>query len=377
MSKAILYQVFGILAVLAIIIFKIPVVWVILGVLILLIFVIFNPFIPSVEGIPKGFAEKKYNTGKIVLNYIEGPDNGPPLLFIPGQMEFWQGYKLVIPSFAKNYHVFVVDVRGHGKSTRTPGEYSYQIIGEDLKEFLEKVIEKPAIVSGLSSGAVLSLWLAANAPEFVSIAISEDPPFFASMWPRINEEKYMVRLFEIAVDYLGKPERDILGYFMQQGIPKEGYEKLFLIPAWIARFIVGLFELNKKLRPSKKYDIPLAPFSGRVGFKFLCEYDVDFSKATIDGRLTEGFDPETTLEKIICPVLLIQARWSRHETWGLLGALDDDDAEKIRSTVKDIKVVKVNAVHDVHLAKPKIFTKVVNDYLESLSTELAAKGQNL
>jgi len=341
-------------------------IWVILGIFIFLVFVIFNPFIPSVESIPRGFAEKKFNTGKVILNYIEGPDNGPPLLFIPGQTEFWQGYKLVIPNFSKNYHVFIVDIRGHGKSTHTPGKYSYNIIGEDLKGFLEKVVKKPAIVSGLSSGAILSLWLAANAPEFVSVAVSEDPPFFSSMWPRINEEKYMHYLFETMVDCLGKPERDILGYFMKQGIPKMGYEKLFLIPPWIAKFIVGLFELNKKFRPAKKYDIPLAPFSGRVGFKFLSEYDVDFSKATIDERLTEGFDPENTLKKISCPVLLIQARWSRHKTWGLLGALDDNDAEKIRSIVKDIKVVKVNAIHDVHLAKPKIFIKVVNDYLAGL-----------
>jgi pimeloyl-ACP methyl ester carboxylesterase len=366
MIKAIIYNIIGVLVVLTIIFFKIPIIWVILGVLVLLFFVMFNPFMPFVESIPKGFTEKKFNTGKIILNYIEGPDNGPPLLFIPGQMEFWQGYKLVIPNFSKKYHVFVVDVRGHGKSTHTPGKYSYNIIGEDLREFLKNVINKPGIVSGLSSGAVLALWLAANASEFVSAIISEDPPLFSSMWPRINEEKYMHYLFETMVECLGKQKRDILGYFMKQGIPKVGHEKLFLIPPWIAKFIVGLFELNKKFRPSKKYDIPLAPFSGRVGFKFLSEYDVDFSKATIDGRLTEGFDPENTLKKIKCPVLLIQARWSRHKTWGLLGALDDNDVDKIRSIVKTLKHVKVNAIHDVHLAKPKIFIKVVNDYLESL-----------
>jgi len=366
MNKAILYNVVGILAVLAVIFFRIPVIWVLFGILLLLLYTIFNPFIPRVESIPKGFTEKKFDTGKVILNYVEGPDNGSPLLFIPGQMEFWQGYKLVIPNFSKKYHVFIVDVRGHGKSTKTPGEYSYNIIGEDLKSFLENVIKKPAIVSGLSSGAILSLWLAANVPESVSIAISEDPPLFSSMWPKIKEEKYMYRLFEVAVECLGKPKRDILGFFMKQGIPKPGYEKLFLIPSWIAKFIVGLFELNKKFHPSKKYDIPLAPFSGRVGFKFLCEYDVDFSKATIDGRLTTGFNPEDILRKIKCPVLLIQARWSRHETWGLLGALDDNDVEKIRSIVKNIKVAKVNAIHDVHLAKPKLFIKAVNEYLAKL-----------
>ena len=365
MFRAIIYNVAGVLVVIAVIFFKIPVIWVIPGVLALLMLAILNPFMPSVESIPRGFIEKKAKIGNVTLNYVEGPDNGPPLLFIPGQVEFWQGYKLVIPDFSKNYHVFIVDVRGHGKSTRTPGEYSYNVIGEDLKGFLKEVVKRRAIVSGLSSGGVLSIWLAANAPEFVSTVISEDPPLFSSMWPAIKNEKYMYYLFETMVDMLGKPERDILGYFMKQGIPKEGKKQLFLIPPWIAGFIVGLFYLNRKFRPSRKYDIPLAPFSGRVGFKFLSEYDVDFSKATIDGRLAEGFDPESTLKKINCPMLLIQARWSRHETWGLLGALEDKDVEQISSIVKDLKCVKVNSIHDVHLSKPKIFIKVVNEYLKS------------
>ena len=94
---------------------------------------------------------------------------------------------------------------------------------------------------------------------------------------------------------------------------------------------------------------------------------VDFSKATIDGRLSEGFDPETILRKIKCPVLLIQANWSRHETWGLIGALDDKDVQKIRSIIKDLKYVKVKANHEIHMSKPKIFTEVVKEYLESLN----------
>ncbi|MCJ7518442.1 MAG: alpha/beta hydrolase [Anaerolineaceae bacterium] len=376
MGKAILLNIIGALAVLAVIFFRIPAAWVLLGILALLILAVFNPFIPAVESIPKGFAEKQVQTGKITLNYIEGPDNGPPLVFIPGQTEFWQGYKLVLPFFSKKYHIFAVDLRGHGKSTRTPGEYSYNIIGEDLREFLKIAVKQPAVVSGLSSGAVLALWLAANAPEYVRAAVSEDPPLFSAMWPHIKHEKYMHYLFESMVECLGKPDRDILGYFMKQGIPKEGHENLFLIPPWIARFIVGLFELNRKYRPARKYDIPLAPFSGRVGFKFLCEYDVDFSKATIDGRLTEGFDPESVLKKIKCPLLLIQAAWSRHKTWGLLGALDDDGAERIRTLVRNIQVEKVNALHDVHLAKPRLFIKAVDAFLESLPAR-SAPGEPL
>jgi pimeloyl-ACP methyl ester carboxylesterase len=66
-----------------------------------------------VEGIPDGFTEKQADLGEVTLNYVEGPDNGVSLLLIPGQMEFWQGYKLVMPDLAKSFHVYAVDVRGH------------------------------------------------------------------------------------------------------------------------------------------------------------------------------------------------------------------------------------------------------------------------
>jgi pimeloyl-ACP methyl ester carboxylesterase len=366
MAKTIIITLLSILVVAAVVVFHIPGFYFFIGAIILILAKTFNPFRPSVETIPKGFSEKKFDTGSVTLNYVEGPDNGPSILFIPGQMEFWQGYKLVLPHFAKNYHVYAIDLRGHGKSTRTPGSYSYNIIGQDLKLFLQEIVKEPSIVSGLSSGAVLSLWLAANAPKNVIAAISEDPPLFSSIYPRIKEEKFMHRLFETAIETLDKPERDIKGFFLKQGIPIEGKENLLYMPSFIAAYRAISLDINKKIRPERPYDLLNARFDQRAGLKFISEYDVDFSKATIDGRLSENFDPEDVFKKIKRPVLLIHAYWSRHKTWGLLGALDDDDINKIRSIIKDVQVVKVDAMHDVHLSKPKLFIKVVDDFLNNL-----------
>ncbi len=46
----------------------------------------------QVSGIPRGFKELRFTTGEVTLNYVVGPDDGLPLLLIPGQMESWQGY---------------------------------------------------------------------------------------------------------------------------------------------------------------------------------------------------------------------------------------------------------------------------------------------
>ena len=54
-------------------------------------------------------------------------------------------------------------------------------MGNDLVRFIDVVIDRPVIVSGLSSGGVLSAWLSAYAkPGQVLAAHYEDPPLFAS-----------------------------------------------------------------------------------------------------------------------------------------------------------------------------------------------------
>jgi pimeloyl-ACP methyl ester carboxylesterase len=324
----------------------------------------------EVSGIPTGFTELRLTTGEVTLNYVVGPGNGLPLLLIPGQMESWQGYKLVLPELSKTFQVFVPDLRGHGKSTRTPGHYSYNLCGHDLKNFIQQVIQRPAIVSGLSSGGVLAIWLAANAPEDVLAIIGEDPPIFSSVWPRIQDEKFMAYSFKTAVDVLGKPgKRDIEGYLSHMGAPVAGKSALLKIPPFFLKIIFFLDRLNRAIRPHKPYDTPFLPFNMRAGNKFQSEYDTDFSRATIDGDLSKDFDPAGTLKRVKCPMLLMRADASRHETWGLLGAIDDNDLQRIVSLVADLKYVQMPGGHEIHLVQPKRYTDELTKFIDGLRAQ--------
>lgn len=321
----------------------------------------------KVAGIPDGFEEKSFITGDVTLNYVVGPDNGLPLLLVPGQMESWQGYKRVMSELATRFHVFVIDLRGHGRSTWTPGLYSYNICGQDLRNFIREVIREPAIVSGLSSGGVLAIWLAANAPEDVLAILAADPPIFSSVWPRIQEEKFLAHNFKNAVEILGKPgERDVEAYFSEMGAPMPGKTELMKIPGFIVKLIFFLYRLNRRLRPGTPFDAPLLPFNIRAGFKFLSEYDTDFSRATIDGNLSKGFDPEETLRRVECPMLLLRANATRHETWGLLGAIDEKDLECIVSLVKDLKYVQIGGAHEMHLVQPERYVEELTRFVDDL-----------
>jgi pimeloyl-ACP methyl ester carboxylesterase len=323
----------------------------------------------KVDGIPEGFQELNFTTNGVTLNYVVGPDNGLPLLLIPGQMESWQGYKCVLPELSKRFHIFVPDLRGHGKSTWTPGQYSYNICGNDLKHFMQEIIQKPALVAGLSSGGVLAIWLAANVPENVLAVISEDPPIFSSVTPRIQNEKFMAHNFQLAVDILGKPgKRDVEQYLSRVGIPVQGKTELLNIPAFIIKIIFFLDRINRAVRPNSPYDTPLLPYNMRAGNKFLSEYDTDFSRAAIEGDLGRDFSPEESLKRVKCPMLLLRADAYRHETWGLIGAIDDHDLERIVSLVDDLKYVQIPGGHEIHIVQPRRYidelTKFVDDLRE-------------
>src|SRR5580698_1665961 len=132
--------------------------------------------------VPHGFEERTADLGEVRMNYVVSGDLGrPALLLVPGQTESWWGYEKALPLLAKHFHAHAVDLRGQGRSSRTPGRYTLDNMGNDLVRFIDVVIKRPTFVSGLSSGGVLSAWLSAYAkPGQIIGACYEDPPLFSS-----------------------------------------------------------------------------------------------------------------------------------------------------------------------------------------------------
>ena len=142
----------------------------------------FGPHRPEATYVPHAFPEQTFDTGEVSMNYaVAGTPDKPALLLIPGQSESWWGYEQALPLLADRFQAFAVDLRGQGRSTRTPGRYTLDNMGNDLVRFIDGVIGRPTIVSGLSSGGVLAAWLSAYAkPGQIRGAHYEDPPLFTS-----------------------------------------------------------------------------------------------------------------------------------------------------------------------------------------------------
>ncbi|MDP2344114.1 MAG: alpha/beta hydrolase [Deltaproteobacteria bacterium] len=315
----------------------------------------------------KGVVEKDVVIDGVRLHYAEAGQSGAPaVVLVPGQSMPWESYCKVIPLLADRFHVFALDVRGHGKSAHTPGGYTFSRCGKDLVEFLRVVVGGPAICGGNSSGGIIAIWAAAHAPELVTAVLAEDPPLFTTEWPRSREDTWVHGFFVHVVKTLP----DVAGFFSTLTIPTQGKNKLMSFPKPLAWVLGGAIRRRQQRKPGAPVDIGWLPMQVRLFVRGLTEYDVDFTRACTDGRMYD-MDHAACLAAIRCPLVLIQASSFRHPELGLVGAMGDDDVERAQRALPALLLEKWPVTHVVHLAAPKKYVAQI-DRLAKLSTATKA-----
>jgi len=300
-----------------------------------------------------------------VINYAEGPANGPALVLLHGQGSRWQDHSKVLPTITDTHHVFAVDVPGHGASGRlSADEYTNASVAALIATFMSTVVGKPAIVSGHSSGGLLALALAAHHSHLVSGLLLEDPPLFSSEPPRAEKTTGAV-LMRLAAEYLrDRPDGDFQRYYVANG-------EYF---AFFGPFQRRLIKYSLKWidrHPGQPLRIFFLPPIVNVYFEGLVHYDPAFGATWDDGAWYRGFDTAAALAAVDVPVTLIHTDWwyrrngtSYSKDGVLMAAMDVDDREravKLLTGTATPEVVTIASGHLVHFERPK-------EYLAALST---------
>lgn len=99
----------------------------------------------------------KVKVNDINMNY-EVRGKGEPIIFIHGSGASWKMWKPQIDQFSEKYKMIMVDMRGHGETSKSfPNDaYSMRVIADDIKAFIDVLgIDKTHIV-GLSQGSVVA-----------------------------------------------------------------------------------------------------------------------------------------------------------------------------------------------------------------------------
>lgn len=102
----------------------------------------------------------------VTMAYTEmGNTEGDPLLLIHGYTDNSRSWSLIAPYLnLKDYHVYAIDLRGHGKSSAPECCYTYPDFADDAYRFMEAKKIKKADVVGHSLGSLAAQLLAAQHP---------------------------------------------------------------------------------------------------------------------------------------------------------------------------------------------------------------------
>ncbi|MCB8926269.1 MAG: alpha/beta hydrolase [Ardenticatenaceae bacterium] len=306
-----------------------------------------------------GFVEKQVTINGSEFNYAEGPDNGPALLLIHGQGVDWQNYARVLPDLAAHYHVFAVDCYGHGRSARVPEKYTAAALGSELAQFMREVIGETAVVSGHSSGGLLAVWLAANAPDTVRGVVLEDPPLFTTTLPRAAKTWNYVDLATTAHNFVQSSEPDFVTYQVRHG---KFYALFKELQPRLTQSVLT-YRAKHPHEPVKVFYMP--PVMNEL-WRGLQTYDPQFGVSFYDGSWNDGFDQADALRRIGVPAVLIHTNWQYDEDGILMAAMDDKDAERARSLIPNVEFVKVDSGHGFHFEKPNDFVQIMVNFLPTL-----------
>jgi pimeloyl-ACP methyl ester carboxylesterase len=115
--------------------------------------------------------------GDVILHVeTAGDQSATPLLMMHGITVSGRTWDWFVPKLAERFRVLTLDFRGHGKSSRAPGDYQPQAYVTDAIAVLEELADGPAIVIGHSLGGMTGAALTQQRPDLVRAAVLEDPP---------------------------------------------------------------------------------------------------------------------------------------------------------------------------------------------------------
>lgn len=255
--------------------------------------------------------EKTYQKDKVKLNYAEGPDAGPPILFLHGLTDRWQFFQPLMPWLSQRWHVYALDFRGHGASSHTP-PYRYLDHINDTIGFIEEVVGEKTTIYGTALGGMVSLMVAAQRPDLVKNLVFGDANIklekvrnvmtdyhtFWSGWEKLANKQVPLNQYvqEVAEMPINIPWRE-------PGTYGDGLDYISI--------------LNKALYLRNLDPKVLYPWANGG------EDDKVFEE------VTTGYDSER-IRDIKCSVLLIQANMDKG------GILTDDEVEYAKKRISDV-----------------------------------------
>ncbi len=156
------------------------------------------------------------------LNY-KSFGSGPALIILHGlfgSLDNWQG---LAKQYAEHFSVFIVDQRNHGKSPHSDDPFNYQVLADDLVEFMEQQGIPTASLIGHSMGGKAVMQFAVDNEYMIDKLVVAD----MGIGPNDHRHTEIIdALFAFPFDEI--KERKLADEWLEKRIPDFGVRQFLL-----------------------------------------------------------------------------------------------------------------------------------------------------
>lgn len=296
-----------------------------------------------------------------VINYGELPGDGPSLLLIHGQMGAWEDYANVMPDLAENWHVYAIDVYGHGESSHAEELYYLDVNGDDIIWFVNHVIAQETVVSGHSNGALTAAYVAAYGGDLIKGAVLEDPPVFSTQGENWENSFAYLDTYLPLHNYITKEQTECWpAYYLRHCY----WGQLFMKDAMTG--IANYAQKYSEKHPDEEVKIFFMP-QGAVGiFHYVNQYDFLYGEHFYDLTWNHGITHEKLLSDIEIPCIYLHAKESVAENGVYLCAASKEQADRAVGYIGEncILIETDTSDHSIHDVHKDVYLDAVNWFLQ-------------
>jgi pimeloyl-ACP methyl ester carboxylesterase len=278
---------------------------------------------------------RRFQARGVNLHYAEGPPNGPPLVLLHGLTRDWKSFSVLLPDLVPRFHVFALDLRGHGASSHAPSAYRITEVAEDVTEFIDATVPGAAAIFGHSLGGMVAMCAAANSSNVSALIVGDSllsPDNLVSIYDPIFSQLYQLLLRGLSEQELARGIGNIEIHF------------------------AGIREAIRLEELPANSDAVLAEWARTAMLT-----DPEALRMTLDRSCYARWEPERILAQIACPVLLLQGN---PELDALFSDADVALAKRLLPRSEHVKFSLLG--HALFMQQPKPVLKEVLGFLGAM-----------
>lgn len=260
------------------------------------------------------------------LFYYDTKEEKPVMICLHGmygRAETWSDF---ISHYADKYRVIAPDLRGHGRSSKPDGYYTFDEMGEDVVELMNRLGIKQAILAGHSMGGGIAGYIASRYPDKVQAAAILD-----------KTAKGLKRHIPVLSSQVNEYDAFTKEWNEVFDTRKEALECIKRASG---------SELETEYFVNSLYE-------DETGYRFL------FSKQALAAYRANEYDWMDLLPQISCKTLLIKSAGE--------GSVTKQDFLDMEACLKDsIVYIMSNTNHNVHLAEKEEFYQIFDQFLRNI-----------